>query len=241
MDTERRDNAPLNGTPLTHEDAKSRELAEAYVAGRLEAAATAAFEEHFFACAECWEEVQELDRFRAGVRDAAQAGRLDEAPAAGAAPYLTWMFAAAAAALLAFASWTALVQVPRLERELAEARSAPPPKPERVEVPVVVAQANLPVVMLEASRAGEPAAVKVPDGTREVALWMDGVAGPGSFRFVLADARGGEVAVLGGLTVNPHGALTATVPATKLPRGVYTARLFGGNGRLAAEYKFDVT
>ncbi len=240
MDTDRHVNAPFNGTPLTHEEAKSRELAEAYVAGRLEAAAAAAFEEHFFACADCWEEVQELEQFRAGVRDAVKAGRLEEALAPGPAPYLTWMFAAAAAALLAFASWTALVQVPRLERELAEARSAPPPKPERVEVPVVVAQANLPVVMLEASRAGEPASVKVPEGAREVALWMDGVAGPGSFRFVLADARGGEVAVLAGLTVNTHGALTATVPAEKLPRGVYTARLFGSNGKLAAEYKFEI-
>ena len=44
----------------------------------------------------------------------------------------------------------------------------------------------------------------------------------------------------GALVRGRHGALTAAVPAEKLPPGKYTARLFGANGALAGEYKFEI-
>ena len=202
-------------------------MADAYVDARLPEADAAAFEAHLFACRECWAEVQALERLRAGVRDAAATGRIEthRGPAVW-----TWAFAAAAVVLAGFASWTVLVQVPRLERDLAAAWEAAAAAPKRVEVPVVVAQANLPVVMLEASRAGEPAGVKLPEGARQVAFWMDGAAGVGPFRLLIADARGGEVLTLEGLKANGHGALTAAVPADRLPPGLYTARVIGNAG-----------
>lgn len=236
-DTIRPGNAPHEGAPLTHEQAIDGRMADAYVDGRLPEADAAAFEEHYFGCAECWAEVRALERLRAGVRDAAASGRMEPH---GAPAVWTWGFAAAAVVLAGFASWTVLVQVPRLERELLAALNAAAAAPKQVEVPVVVAQANLPVLMLEASRAGEPAGLKLPEEAKQVALWMDGAAGAGPFRLLIADARGGEVLTLEGLRPNRLGSLTAAVPAGKLPPGKYTARLIGTAGALAAEYRFEV-
>lgn len=210
---------------MTHEAAKAQEYAELYVNGRLGGPESEAFEEHFFACAECWDDVELQRKMRAGVRAAPV---LVEQPA-----YWKWAFAAAACALVGFVSWALLVQIPRLERDLAAARNTPPV---RVEVPaVLVAQANLPVLMLEASRADGANVLKVPAGAKEVAVWLDAPpAAAKPFRLEMAGQT------LGGLEPNAHGALTAAVPAEKLPPGAYTARLFGANGALAGEYKFEV-
>jgi anti-sigma factor RsiW len=134
-DTIRPGDAPYDGASLTHEQAIDGQLAEAYVDGRLPEPAAAAFEEHYFACAECWAEVRTLERLRAAVRDAAAAGRMEPHPGP---PVWTWALAAAAVVLAGFASWTVLVQVPRLERELAAARGTAAAAPKQVEVPVVV-------------------------------------------------------------------------------------------------------
>lgn len=64
---------------MTHEQAQKQEMAERYVRHQLAPAERQAFQEHFFACEECFEEVQTVARFVAGVRQAARRGLLGEA------------------------------------------------------------------------------------------------------------------------------------------------------------------
>jgi len=225
------------GDENTHNEAKTRELAEAYVCGRLSPADSDAFEEHFFACAECWDDVQALQKFRDGVSDAARTGQLAAAPPV---THWKWAFAVAAVALAGFASWTMLVQIPRLEMQLAAARNVPVVSPMRVEAPVVLAQANLPLLMLEASRADTATALSVPAAAKQIAIWIDVPRGMGPFVLLIKDKEGRTVETLSGLTPNSHGALTAAVPMEKLAAGGYTARLMGGEGALAGEYKFEI-
>jgi hypothetical protein len=63
---------------MTHQEVQQQELAERYVRHQLAPAERRAFQEHFFACAECFEQVQTLARFVAGVRQAARQGQLAE-------------------------------------------------------------------------------------------------------------------------------------------------------------------
>jgi hypothetical protein len=220
--------SPITGDDKTHTDAKTRELAEAYVGGHLAPAESDAFEEHFFACTECWDDVQTLQKFRDGVRHIAVNGTMETA-----SPW-KWAFAAAAVALIALASWTMLVQIPRLEAQLAAVRNVP--------APVIIAQAqpNLPLLMLEASRADTATALTVPSAAPRFAIWLDApLSARGPFRL---DILSGDSSIesLTALEPNSHGALTAAVPSEKLPPGKYTARLFGANGALAGEYKFEI-
>ena len=187
-----------------------------------------------------WEDVETLRALRDGVKDAGRRGRLAAAPSA---EYWKWAFAAAAVALVGLATWTMGVEIPRLRQEVARASHVVPSPPQRVEatVPVLMAQANLPLVMLEASRADEATAVQLPAAAKQLVFWLEAPAGGrGSFRFVLFNAQGTTVETLEGLTANSHGALTAAVPSDTVPVGRYTARLFGANGALAAEYKFTI-
>lgn len=219
---------------MTHEEAQAREMAEAYVNGRLAAAESDAFEEHFFGCAECWNDVETQRKLRAGVREWTPA-------VARSGTRWQWAFAAAACALIGFVSWAMLFEIPRLKLEVERALHVVPPPAEKVEVPVVMAQANLPVLMLEASRADTATAFALPAGVAQFALWLDApVGGGGPFRLEITGAGGAAVATLGGLTANAQGALTGSLPATQVPPGQYTARLFGANGGLAGEFKFAV-
>ena len=87
--------------PLT----SGRDLGEAYVAGTLSEAEQDAFEQHFFACADCLAHVQMLQEIKDGVRrlpPATASHRPPPPPARAAAP---WLGLAIAAGLVAAAGW----------------------------------------------------------------------------------------------------------------------------------------
>jgi hypothetical protein len=87
--------------PLT----SGRELGEAYVAGTLSEAEQDAFEQHFFACADCLAHVQMLQEIKDGVRrlpPATASHRPPPPPTRAAAP---WLGLAIAAGLVAAAGW----------------------------------------------------------------------------------------------------------------------------------------
>ena len=89
---------------MTHHEIAERELVESYSQGKLSDADSQAFEEHFFTCDECFAEVQAAGNFIAGVRQAAAAGRLTEAPRSRPAFAFAW---AAAAVLTVTTIWAA--------------------------------------------------------------------------------------------------------------------------------------
>ena len=59
---------------MNHHEIEQDEIVERYVRHRLAADERLAFQEHYFACDECFAQVQTTARFVAGVRQAARAG-----------------------------------------------------------------------------------------------------------------------------------------------------------------------
>ena len=73
---------------MTHQEIEHQDIIERYVRNDLSATDRGAFQEHFFACDECFEQVQTTERFIAGVNHAAATGVLQNAPAAAPLPFL---------------------------------------------------------------------------------------------------------------------------------------------------------
>jgi len=61
---------------MLHTQIKNDEVIERYIRNRLSPEERRDFEEHFFACDDCFDKVQETERFVAGVRDAVERGIL---------------------------------------------------------------------------------------------------------------------------------------------------------------------
>lgn len=87
---------------MTHQEVQQGEIIERYVRHQLTPAERQAFQEHYFACEECFEQVEMTARFVAGVRQAARQGFLAENVAE---PWWAALFKPA----LGFALTTALV------------------------------------------------------------------------------------------------------------------------------------
>src|SRR5580765_4550236 len=80
----------------------------AYLAGRLSAAEAESFEKHYFACDECWHELQAGLEIRAAVGRGDHAGMVSAA-AVHRTPATTWRWLAAAATVaLAVVVWRVL-------------------------------------------------------------------------------------------------------------------------------------
>src|SRR5262249_9537374 len=135
--------------------------------------------------------LQEMDRFLAGMRNAGERVRLTESPRATAA-WGRWFLPALAAATCAVlfgaaSGWMYLGEIPRLRGELDQARKQlNTEKQERAELEQKVlapemAEANVPLVMLQTSRAGEgPPTAVLPMGARHLVLWIE--IGPSHYR-----------------------------------------------------------
>lgn len=131
-------------------------------------------------------------------------------------------------------------QQSELENQLALARAS-----SAVQAPSG-ADPNLPLVMLEATRAGQAATeVTIPTNARSVVLWMD----PGldanypSFRLIVRTPAGQTVQIVDGLRRNSYGAVLVSVLAEKMRGSNYQVRLYGVNKQEAAllsEYQLKV-
>ncbi len=122
---------------MTHDEVERREIVEHYVRHLLSAEDRGAFQEHFFACDSCFDQVQTMERFIASVQHASKTGVLvarpeDRRAANRGVPSwlgLSWMrplFAATAAVaicLLFWAGWLSIYRLPRMRAELANERA----------------------------------------------------------------------------------------------------------------------
>ncbi len=247
---------------MTHKEIAERDIIEAYVLDRLTAEDRQAFEEHFFGCDLCFSHVQESNRYVHGLRKAAETGVLPpvlDDPAGGwLAGWLRPAFGASVAAALVLASvsgWLALVQMPKLRNETASQQRQLDETRQRISgleqqlaqqsavnrFPTI--EANLPLVMLEASRAAGAANIlTIPASATHAAVWIE--LGPEAraepFRLEIRASSNQLVESIAGLRRNRYGALSAGVPAEHLTAGTYTARVFGANGALVSEYRLDI-
>jgi|GEM_PF-1688723 len=120
---------------MTHQEIQANEVVEQYVRGKLTNAERQAFQEHFFECDECFQQVEVTASFVAGVREASRTGLLtapdqpERARTVGAWSNQGWFFQWAAPALaaslliaVALIGWWAL-SLRRQNQQLAQQTS----------------------------------------------------------------------------------------------------------------------
>jgi hypothetical protein len=224
---------------MDHDLSLETKAAERYLLGELPLEEREAFEEHFFECAECAEEVRIGQEFAA---NAAAVFREQGSPVATSARkqertnWFSWfrplMMAEAAACLLlaALVGYQNTVVIPGL-RALARSGSAGPE---------VLASA-----LLAPSSRGNPRLVSIPAGARFFHLALDLGPAP-SFPKYACDLRSSSGASLWNVplpTLDPAAGLHLLVPAKPFPPGSYDAVLLGiGKGETSelVHYYFDV-
>lgn len=224
---------------MMHSRIEQEEIVERYARKQLTPEEQQAFEEHFFGCQECFEKLQEMERFLAGAREAGERGLLrDETRAAAGRKgwFLPALAAASCAAVFGVASgWMYLHEIPQLRGELVQAeRQLNTEKQERAELErkaavAETAEANVSLVMLQASRTTEkPATAVLPKDARNLVLWIE--IGPSryrEFRLEVFSEQGKLLTSLDHLKPGPYGALTASVPTEQLPSGECRIKLTG--------------
>jgi putative zinc finger protein len=224
---------------MNHEASIQRHTAEKYLLGELSGSERAAFEQHFFECEECAEEV----RLGHQLRENAKSVFDDEAPPAArhARPskgraWLSWMRpaamvpAAACLAIVAIAGYQNVVELPALHARIAD-----------LERPVVVQSA---MVLPPSSRASAPS-IPVSASARflQLSLAIDGVRPAERYECELRTDSGTAILKIAIPRLDPDANLTLLIPAAKVPAGYYKVVLLGFTGRDAAEleqYRFAV-
>jgi len=238
---------------MMHSEIEKAETVERYIRNQLTPAQRQEFEEHFLACDECFEKLQTTERFAAGMRDAAERGLLEAPPQPqGVNPgWFAWAFAATACLALILAGlvgWAYFGQIPRLRSELretaAEFEKQARPQAEQ-EVPTEQAEANVPLVMLQASRAEErPPIVTLKPQDDRLVLWIEpGASRYRDFRLDVFSYGNHLVTSVDHLALSRYGALAATLPTKQLPAGDFRITLTGQApppAALAGEYHLEV-
>jgi Putative zinc-finger len=223
---------------LTHEQIEARHMIEEYVRGTLPAADRESFEDHYFACDECFARVQNLERFLAGVRNAGRRGALAAAPEQG---WWRPAFAVAAAACFCLAAglaWALLITIPSRNAEVAGLKAAVTATRQQAERDTGASEANVPVAVLTAVRGDAGNRLVVPKSARQVLLWIDVPAGNAMYRLRIRSG-GHTIATMDELMRNAQGALAASFPARLLPAGDYIAELTSG-GRIIEVYPLNI-
>jgi hypothetical protein len=214
---------------MNHLQAVKTSAPERYLLEEMSELERHAFEEHYFSCADCAEDV----RLGALMRDGVKAGFLDAekpvslAGAKAASARTPWrpsvVIPWAAAAMLALvAGYQSLRLAPGLEGRIQP-------------------QALAPITLRPASRGAEPV-VPLPAGTAAIALAVDVGASRGAE--LAYDLRTGEKSVASGRVAAPQpGApLLLLIPAwTLTPAGHYILSIHrASDGDIPDEYRFAV-
>jgi hypothetical protein len=217
---------------MNHLQAVNTSAPERYLLEEMSELERHAFEDHYFSCADCAEDV----RLGALMSEGAKAGLVDEpdarpvvsvAGAEGARPRIAWRASvvlpwAAAAMLALVAGYQSLRLAPALEGRIQP-------------------QALAAITLRPASRGAEPV-VPLPARTAAIALAVDVGAGRGAE--LAYDLRTGEKSVASGRVAAPQpGApLLLLIPAwTLTPAGHYILSIRQAtDGDLLDEYRFTV-
>lgn len=244
---------------MMHQQIQEEEIIERYVRNQLEPAEREAFEEHYFTCDECFENLQTTERFVAGIRDAASRRLLTspQGEASGWRARSWWLpaFAASAVAVVLLGvttGWLYFVEMANLRGKLdkatgnlrtqEQARAAL----EQHLQSELQAEANVPLVMLESTREvqAKPIRVTLPSGATRLVLWVDiGSGHYRTYRMEVLSADDKLLQTVNQLARNSYGALAVSLPAERLRPGEFRIKLFGEEpvpAALLAEYRLII-
>jgi hypothetical protein len=212
---------------MTHAQAVNTSAAERYLLNEMPELERYAFEEHYFSCLECAEDVRTAGLMRDGVK----AGLIDRTARQEASP--------AAASAAATRAWRPSVVLPwAVAATLAIAVAY---QTQRAQEPRFEAQALSPITLRPASRGAEPVAPLAGASAVTLAVEVSG-AEAGELAFDLRSA--GDAAVSSGrVQAPPPGApLLLLIPVWTLTPGehyILTVR-HTSSGSLAGEFRFEV-
>lgn len=240
---------------MLHTQIDKSEVVERYVRNLLTPQERSDFEEHFFACDECFSKVQEMEKFVAGVRDAAQRGVLagPETRVPAAATWLPWAFSVSTFAAVGMAiglAWITLYKLPQMQARLNSTAATVQSQQQAIDrlnatqSPVDIPEANVPLVVLQASRGQEAAQAVVPQGAKRLVLWVE--LGPTrftSYRMEIFSEAGNPVASIENLSRGPYGAIAASLPTDQLHAGIFLITLTSQappSASLVAEYRIRI-
>jgi hypothetical protein len=244
---------------MMHPQIDDEEIIERYVRDELAEEERKAFEEHFFGCDNCFEKLRVTERFVAGVRDAARRGVLvgELEGRSRVSSWSRWLVpafgvsACAALVLAALSGWLYFSQMSKMREQLSQsaadlrAREAARAALEQQMASSIQAEANLPLVVLQATRdvQAAPNEVSVSPGAKHLVLWVEVPAGKSNlFRLEVVSADNHPVATLDNLQRNIYGALAVSLPAEALQPGDYRIKLTAEPppGSLLAEYRLRI-
>lgn len=214
---------------MTHEEAVRTQAVERYLLRELSDPDRDAFEEHYFSCPECAQEVRAGAAFTASARAlfAEQAQRAGMGRTGAAPGRFGWlggrmMVAVAGIMLLALIGYLLLVFIPGLRSELARLR----------------APQAYPAVFLRAVARGDDQVLEIPRGSQFVGLSMD-VAPEQSYPSYLCEIVGqpGSPSMSVPVPAPPTAGapLNILVPSSQLRPGRYTLILRGHGEKAAVE------
>lgn len=243
---------------MMHPQIEDEEIIERYVRNQLSEEERKSFEEHFFACEECFAKLQINERFVAGVRDAARRGLLASAELTSVSRLGGWWIpafgaiAAAALFLAALSGWMYFSQMPTMRDQLARSKAElRAQQVARADLEQQLreslrAENNVPLVMLEATRDAQskPLEVTLPVSAPRLILWVElGPAKYRDFRIEILAANGSVTETLENVERNSYGALAVSLPSNHLQQGEFRIRLTAANpppASLLAEYRLRI-
>lgn len=218
---------------MDHQQALATHAVERYLLNELDGVDRDAFEDHYFTCPACAEDVkagaQMRDGVRAGLLDTVAATRpakvvpIESRRRSMTATFIPW---AVAASLALVAGYQALWVVPGLRQD------------------AMGPAATVPLLLKPASRGDVPAVTPTP-GSRVIAFALDLNSAAEAGTPLTYDLRtvDGQSVVSGAVTAPPAGTpLLLVIPTARLASsGVYTVMIVGnGSSTPVAEYRFAV-
>lgn len=223
---------------MDHETSIKTQAAEEYLLGKLQPDERDAFEQHFFECAECAEDVrlgfQFSENAKAVFRQEPTQVREPARPARR-TDWFAWIRPAVLApmaaglAIATFSGYQNMVQIPALRTRV-----------EQLQRPQVLST----MVLAPSSRSSVPAIAISPDAQFfQLSLAIGPVAPAQRYQCDLRSASRKLIATVPVSKLDPDGNLTLLVPTAGLSDGYYDAVLVGLTGGTSTEldhYRFAV-
>lgn len=245
---------------MMHTQIEDEEIIERYVRNQLAPEEKRAFEEHFFSCDDCFDQVQSMELFVAGLRHAGSSGMLARVPSGrvrawSMSPWWVPAFAVTAVLVLVLGSlvgWQRFSEIPSLRQQLQQATSKLRNEQQaRAALEQRSPQdsqgaANVPLIMLQATRALQAPVTEaiLPHDAAQLILWIDvEPVRDRSYRIEVHETDNKPVDVVEHLKRNSYGALAVSLPAALLQPGEFKIKLFAEEptpGSLLAEYRLRI-